>query len=256
MLVLAPLERIGHLVSPADLASSPASLAAGKVWLLLTSGFVVEGPPLPQILALAVLAVLVIRFRGSRTFWTASLAGHVGSTLVVYAVVGLAWWADPHAVAGVIHSPDYGISCIWSAGLGAIAAGAWAAPEPRSIRTRRILIPAGALTVLTAVTALSTSEIARSEHLIAFLLGALVVRSARHRVRPDRFQELCCYRHKAVEIGRAEIGTGVVDRFDRQLGDRSWGQVGAAPGPLKAAGALDAHSPKPEDLQGKRHTEP
>ena len=29
--------------------------------------------------------------------------------------------------------------------------------------------------------------------------------------------------YKAVEIGRAEIGAGVVDRFDRQLGGRPWG---------------------------------
>lgn len=82
-----PIERIAHLVGAADLASSPASLAAGKVWLLLTSGFVVVGPPLPQIATIAVLAALVIRFRGSRTFWTAALLGRVGSPLVVYALV-------------------------------------------------------------------------------------------------------------------------------------------------------------------------
>jgi hypothetical protein len=194
VLVLAPLERLAHLISPADLASSPASLATGKVWLLLTSGFVIDGPPLPQILALTALAVLVTRFRGSRTFWTAALAGHVGSTLIVYIVVGLLWWADPHLVANAIHNPDYGISCVWAAGLGAITAGSWASPGPPTLRSRRITIPLAALLTLTAVTALSTNEIARSEHLIAFLLGVLVVSLSERNKRNSSFPERCCFR--------------------------------------------------------------
>jgi len=194
VLVLAPLQRLAHLINPADLASSPASLASGKVWLLLTSGFVVDGPPLPQILALTVLAVLVTRFRGSRTFWTAALAGHVGSTLIVYAAVGLLWWADPHLVANAIHNPDYGISCVWAAGLGAITAGAWASPGPLTLGSRRITIPLAALLTLSAVTALSTNEIARSEHLLAFLLGALIVSLSERNNHNSSFPERCCFR--------------------------------------------------------------
>jgi hypothetical protein len=197
VVTIAPLERVAHVVSAADLASSPASLAAGKVWLLFTSGFVVVGPPLPQVATIALLAVLVIRFRGSRTFWGAALLGHVGSTLVVYAVVGLLWWADAGLVHDVIAAPDYGISCIWSAGLGAVAAGAWLGEVGRRRPWSGKAVAAAAVLVLAAVSVVSDDEIARAEHIVAFALGALVVLRSGRLAGATGFRELCCARRRA-----------------------------------------------------------
>ena len=51
----------------ASLALTPDRLAHGGLWELVTSAFLVAGPPVSQLLVLAVLAAVVIRRRGART---------------------------------------------------------------------------------------------------------------------------------------------------------------------------------------------
>ena len=98
-----------------DLASSPQKIADGKLWTLLSSAFLVDGPPVVQLVAVAVLAAVLVHFRGSFVFWRAALAGHVTATLLTYVGVGVLWLIDRRATTGVVTSPDYGISCAWAA---------------------------------------------------------------------------------------------------------------------------------------------
>ena len=168
----------------ADLASSPQKVADGKLWTLLTSAFLVDGPPVVQLVAAAVLAAVLVHFRGSFVFWRAALAGHVTATLLTYIGVGALWLADHRAIGGVVTSPDYGISCVWAGGLGALAAGAWSA---RGNAPRAQGVVAGALLLLALLTVFSTG-LAQIEHVLAFALGAMVIVVTDHRRRPaDRF---------------------------------------------------------------------
>lgn len=167
-----------------DLASSPQKIADGRLWTLFSSAFLIDGPPLVQIVAVAVLAAVLVRFRGSFVFWRAALAGHVTATVLTYAGVGLLSLVDRRATSGVITSPDYGISCVWAGGLGAIAAGAW---EARGSAPRAQAVVIAAVSMLTALTVFSTG-LAQIEHVLAFVLGALVIVGTDHRRRPaDRF---------------------------------------------------------------------
>ncbi len=168
-----------------DLASSPQKIADGQVWTLLSSAFLVDGPPVVQIAAVAVLAAVLVRFRGSFVFWRAALAGHVTATVLTYAGVGALWVLDRSATAGVVTSPDYGISCVWAGGLGAVAAGAWGA-RGRAPRAQAVVV--GSVSMLAGLTAFSTG-LAQVEHVLAFALGALVIVATDHRRRPaDRFR--------------------------------------------------------------------
>ncbi|MGZ6696426.1 MAG: hypothetical protein ACXVFL_12385 [Solirubrobacteraceae bacterium] len=167
-----------------DLASSPQKIADGKVWTLLSSAFLVDGPPLVQIVAVAILATVLVHFRGSFVFWRAALAGHVTATVLTYLGVGALWVVDRRATGGVVTSPDYGISCVWAGGLGAIVAGAWQA-RGHSPRARAVVVAAVAM--LAALTVFS-SGLAQIEHVLAFALGALVIVLGDDRKRPaDRF---------------------------------------------------------------------
>jgi hypothetical protein len=187
ILVLAVFAFTSHVYGEpevADLASSPQKIADGQLWTLLSSAFLVDGPPVVQIVSVAILAAVLVHFRGSFVFWRAALAGHVTATVLVYIGVGALWLVDRHATEGVITSPDYGISCVWAGALGAIVAGAWRA-RGRSPRARIVVVVA--VSMLTALTIFSTG-LAQIEHVLAFVLGALVIVSTDHRKRPaDRF---------------------------------------------------------------------
>lgn len=173
-----------HEPEVSDLASSPQKIADGKLWTLMSSAFLVDGPPIVQIFAVAVLAAVLVHFRGSFVFWRAALAGHVTATLLTYLGVGALWLVDQRATAGVVTSPDYGISCVWAGGLGAVAAGAWRA-RGRAPRAQAVVV--AAVSMLTALTVFSTG-LAQIEHVLAFALGALVIGVTDHHGRPaDRF---------------------------------------------------------------------
>jgi hypothetical protein len=165
--------------SDADLAASPARVAAGQLWPLVTSAFVVAGTPVVQIAATAVLLGAVVRLHGAGLFWLTAAAGHVGATLVTYAGVGILWLVSRADVDSVVEAPDYGISAIWSAALGALAAGAAAAPR---WRWPTVGASAVCLVVLLAPTLLG-GDLAGVEHVVAFALGAMVTRWRLRAVR-------------------------------------------------------------------------
>jgi hypothetical protein len=152
----------------ADLGSSPAGVAAGRVWELLTSGFVVAGEPLAQLAGLALVAAVVVQRLGAGAFWRAALAGHFGSALLAYAGVGVLWLVSSDAVTDVIHAPDYGVSCVFAGAVGALAGAAL-------MRRRRLdvaLAVSGA--VVFCVQIPFAPGLAGVEHLLAFTLGGVV----------------------------------------------------------------------------------
>jgi hypothetical protein len=158
--------------SSAELAASPARVAAGELWPLVTSAFVIAGSPVVQLAATAVLLGAVVRLHGAGLFWQTAAAGHLGATLVTYAGVGILWLVSRADVDAVVDAPDYGISAIWSAALGALAVCAAAAP-----RWRRATLAASAVCVLILLAPTPFGgDLAGVEHVVAFALGAAVTR--------------------------------------------------------------------------------
>ena len=163
--------RTAGFPEPSDVALSPAALAAGKVWLLLTSAFLVSGPPLAELAGLTLAAVLLVRRAGPAAFWRAAIAGHVIATLVAYAGVGVLWLADRATVVAVVHDRDFGVSGVWLGVLGALFAVTW-----RSLRADlhragdRIL--AFACVTAPAIGTIFFPPLSGAEHALAFAAGA------------------------------------------------------------------------------------
>jgi len=146
-------------IGDADTASLQASadlVADGELWRLFTSGLVVDGFAAPQIVLTAAAAFAVIRLRGALVWWAAVIAGHVGSALLTYAIIGIA------GAGGAADDPDFGISCVLGASLGALFASGW-----------RLVGAIGFLALLPFSTGWYGPE-----HPLSFVLGALVVAAA------------------------------------------------------------------------------
>ena len=157
-----------------SLAASPRSVATGSWWQLFTSALVFAGTVLPQVILVVALGLIVLRLTGTLVFWLIVLVGHVGSTLLVYLGIW-AWSALRHVgSASLSAAPDYGLSLIWCALLGALVAIAWRALSSTRRRDRlRLVVSAGAI-VLIAGMAIFSTPIARYEHILAICSGALV----------------------------------------------------------------------------------
>jgi hypothetical protein len=162
-----------------DLASSPAEVARGRVWSLLTSALLVTRDPIVQLVAAALLTVAAMQALGPATFWLAAAAGHVGSALLAYAGIGLLRLIGRADVDSVVHAPDFGISCVVIGVLGALTV---AASGRRSPGWRMLAIAAGV--ALWAV--IPPFGLAAVEHALAFALGAVAaVAATRRSRRPD-----------------------------------------------------------------------
>jgi hypothetical protein len=163
--------RMAGFPEPSDVALSPAALAAGKVWLLFTSAFLVSGPPLAELAGLTVAAALLVRRVGPAAFWRAAIAGHVVATLIAYAGVGVLWLADRATVDAVVHDRDFGVSGVWLGVLGALFVVAW-----RSLRVDpgrggdRIV--ASACVTAAAIGTIFFPPLSGAEHALAFAAGA------------------------------------------------------------------------------------
>jgi hypothetical protein len=155
------------------LASSPDDVAAARLWQLVTSGLVAEGPLVPQMLATAVLGVVAMRLAGSGVFWYAAVLAHILGTLLVYAGVWIADAANPSGLAVLLHEADFGVSLVWCAALGVLAGVAWWKTRPLRRWAWRLLA-AGPPLALLGVTLVSDG-LARYEHVAAFALAVGVV---------------------------------------------------------------------------------
>ena len=159
------------------LASSPLLLWQGQWWRLMTSGLVVNGPPVPQLAAIGALGTLVIYFGGSWLFWRVAVAGHLVGTLVAYAWFGMFWLAGRAEDMKFLTDPDYGVSLVWCAGLGAFAAWAWMGPKATRRRPWRPWWVVLSLVVMFVVT-LYSDDMAALQHIVAFAVGAVIISTA------------------------------------------------------------------------------
>ena len=71
---IAVAQAIHHGPRDADLAATPARVATGRLWALVTSAFVVAGSPLVQLVATALLLATIVRLYGAGVFWLAAAA--------------------------------------------------------------------------------------------------------------------------------------------------------------------------------------
>ena len=115
-----------------------------------------DGFAAPQIVLTALAAFFVVRLRGPLVWWAAVLVGHVGSALLSYALIAIA------APGGAADDPDFGISCVLGASLGALFASGW-----------RLVGALGFLALLPF-----SIDWYGPEHPFSFVLGALVVGAA------------------------------------------------------------------------------
>jgi hypothetical protein len=170
------------------LATSPARTAEGKLWLLLSSGLIVDHPVVISLVSFGALAAAALALTGPRAFWLAALLGHVASTLAVYGFIGVSRAVSPGAWDSALNAPDYGVSAISAAWLGAIAAVCWR--RRGASRTGKAAIAAACVAAgLFAYSLRPDVTILSSEHLLAFVLGILIVspelRGAIARLRPQ-----------------------------------------------------------------------
>jgi hypothetical protein len=165
----------------AKLASTPITILHGAWWQLFSSGLVVDGPLLPQIAAIGVLGAVGLYFRGSLLFWLTAAAGHLFGTIITYIGVGIAWLIHPSWVTNLLNQQDYGISLVWCAALGIVAAAAWRGPHSRRFRPYRPVVLLGALAIIGVVTWYSIG-LASYEHISAFVIAFLIVAlTSQHR---------------------------------------------------------------------------
>jgi hypothetical protein len=165
----------------ADLACAPAALWAGKLWTLLSSALIIQGPAIPQLLMTAALAAALVRACGGAAFWVVAAAGHIGATLLAYAGIGLIYLVERSTAQGVLHAPDYGISAVWAAAFGALAVVAMRRGHHPHITAAWSLAVLALFVVLVPV----DGELADVEHLLAFVIGAGVMAVRARSGRPN-----------------------------------------------------------------------
>jgi hypothetical protein len=159
--------RPGWVVS---LAASPERVREGKLWYLVSSGMLVDRPIAISLVCFVVLGVLALLVCGVATFWQAVFLGQVAATIFVYAAIGVIRWIVPAAFQSAVSSPDFGVSTISAAWLGAIAVVGWRSRgQTRAgkcwIAVSCVAAGLFAYSVRPDITALS------SEHPVAFVLG-------------------------------------------------------------------------------------
>ena len=163
-----------HELPLTPFVASATKIASGQVWVLPASALIVDRPVLIGLAAFGVLAVATLQFCGARTFWLAAAAGHAGSTLLVYAIIGSTQLADPEMFASAAVRPDFGVSAIQGAWVGAITATAWS--RAGTDHRNRSLVAAGVCAVAGVGWWLHPDpSILTTEHLFAFLIGCGIV---------------------------------------------------------------------------------
>lgn len=164
-----------------SIQSSADALADGEVWTLLTSALEVEGGvPGLQLLLTAIVAGAVIVREGPRLWWGVALAGHVGSALIAYGIIGIAELLSSASADRVADDADYGVSCVLAASLGALAVSGFLAARGKNADSwDRVALVAGLIGIV-ALLPLSFGWYG-IEHPIAYLLGAGVAAFAIRR---------------------------------------------------------------------------
>jgi hypothetical protein len=169
---LTAAERV-RLIPLSDLASSPHAVAEARLWSLVTSALLVSSPMFWSLVAFALFGVLALRLCGTRVLLISAFAGHIASTLVVYALLALARTFDPRAFEALLKVPDYGVSAVSAAWLGAIASASWRARN-RTLRGRIATALAVLGVALFAWLLRGHLSFLDLEHVVAFGIGVVV----------------------------------------------------------------------------------
>lgn len=178
--------RLGVLV-PRDLAATPTTVGNGELWRILASALVADEPLGISLVSFGVIAGVCLAACGWRVFWVAALVGHVGSTLVIYGLIVAARIVHPGAFEHSLATPDYGVSAMQGAWVGATAAVAWLATKGRP--GARTSVAVGVLVLALIGWRLHPDpSVITLEHPVAFLLGVGVLLAARYLAtrRPSR----------------------------------------------------------------------
>jgi hypothetical protein len=122
---------------------------------------VVDGVAAPQIALTAIASYVLIRRAGALVWWLVVLVGHVGSALITYAIIGIAIELGSEGASAAADDPDFGISCVLGATLGALFASGF-----------RVL---GAISFLLLIP--FSLDWYGPEHPLSFVLGAAVAAS-------------------------------------------------------------------------------
>jgi hypothetical protein len=165
---LTALQRIG-VVPLASVAASPREVADGRLWLLVSNGTVAANPLLWSLLSFCILAFLTLALCGGPILWFAAFAGQAFSTVLGYSVIGLARFVEPGAFQRLVSAPDYGVSAISAAWLGAIAIG-WR-KRRESIGRAAIVLGCVAAACLAWFVRGRGLDVLDSEHVFAFAIG-------------------------------------------------------------------------------------
>jgi len=160
-------------VSLNALTASPHRIGEGKFWLLITSGLLVERPIALSMLSFVGLAVLTLGVCGHRILWSAAVIGHVASTLLVYVAIGAYGLGEPDAFQASFTAPDYGVSAITAAWLGAVATIAWRR-RARTPATKLAIVVTCVAVALFAWMLRGNLNVLDSEHVVAFVLGIAI----------------------------------------------------------------------------------
>lgn len=201
-----------HSELASAVAASPAQIARGRLWLLVSSGLLAERPVGASIVSFVLLALLVLIVCGPRTFWWAAVCGHLASTVAIYAVIEVTRLDDPRAFANVFASRDYGVSAISAAWLGALATVGWQI-RGRSVSGRCAIALSCAAVGLFAYSARPGLTIIASEHLLAFAFGVAV--AARFFDPVNDLERLSAYgtglARRAASVGRVPQAIRALD---------------------------------------------
>lgn len=173
----------GFGIGPSEIGSSPDTLTDGRIPRMLASSLLVEDEwRYPQLALLLFVSLLLLARAGAVTWWLAALLGHLGSAVLAYAIIGLAVALGSGSAEAATDAWDYGISCVLSAQLAALAYGAWRARAARrtGLRAHDAAAPARADALDSAILLLAAGSLIffvvtigwyGVEHLFAFAIG-------------------------------------------------------------------------------------
>ena len=165
---IAMLRSVAGVPTVGQLGLTPDRLAAGKVWLLFTSAFVVNGPALLELAAFGATLLVASHALDGKFFALIAPLCHVGGTLLTYAALAV-FTGDTDGT----HNPaiDYGLSAIWLGLLGAVLV-AYMPAARAGMRPARVI--AGICTASAVVGVALFPLLSACEHGFGFALGAVV----------------------------------------------------------------------------------
>jgi hypothetical protein len=174
------------LVPLSALAATPHAVDRGRLCLLVTSGAVADQPVVPSLLGFWIVCGAALALCPAAVGVRVAVGGHMFSALGAYGVIVVARLADPTAFASVVNVPDYGLSAIIAAWIGAIARILW---KRSPSRRGHVLVVLGSLACAGIGLAFRPHvDFLDSEHLFAYAIGFALVDAAflRALVRPSR----------------------------------------------------------------------